>query len=74
MPEQVLKGCLYLLDWTAGLDCWNGLLDWTAGMDYWTGLLEWISWTGLLDLPKLPQKCLFTVGNVLIQPVTLLIG
>ena len=33
---KVVKGCLYSLDWTTGLDYWTGLLDWTTGLDYWT--------------------------------------
>ena len=31
VPE-FLKGCLYSLDWTTGLDYWTGLLDWTTGL------------------------------------------
>ena len=27
-------GCLYLLDWTTGLDYWTGLLDWTTGLTF----------------------------------------
>ena len=27
-------GCLYLLDWTTGLDYWTGPLDWTTGLTF----------------------------------------
>jgi len=41
----ILKGCIYSLDWTTGLDYWTGTLDWNTGLDYWTGTLDWT--TGL---------------------------
>ena len=30
------------VEWTTGIDYWNGLLEWTSttGMEYWNGILE----------------------------------
>ena len=42
----------WIVNWSAGLECWTGVLDWSAGLECWTGLLvNWITgldcWTGL---------------------------
>ena len=29
------------MEWTRGMDSWNGLVEWTRGMDLWNGLVEW---------------------------------
>lgn len=28
------KGCMELVDWTAGLEHWTGTLDWNTGMTF----------------------------------------
>jgi hypothetical protein len=29
-----------VLEWSTGMEYWNGVLEWSTGMEYWTGVLD----------------------------------
>ena len=31
------------MEWTRGMDPWNGPVEWTHEMDPWNGLMEWMT-------------------------------
>ena len=34
---SALMGYLHSVDWSAGLECWNGVLEW----NHWNGVKHW---------------------------------
>jgi hypothetical protein len=56
---DILTGYLHSVDWSTGMECWNGALEWSTGVESWTGasgwagVLDWSAglecWTGVLE-------------------------
>jgi len=51
-----------VLEWRAGMACWNGVLEWRAGMACWNDVLEWRVGvdsfsSGVGSIPVCSQRC-----------------
>jgi hypothetical protein len=59
-----MVGYLHSVDWSTGMECWNGALEWSTGLECWTGVLEGMMSNGIRSYGTILLKyCLVRVSK-----------